>query len=158
MESQLPRTSPIEPILSLASDATALDLGSTTLRRRIGSDQTDGEFSVVEFISQPGEGVGLHTHTREDELVYLLEGTIEVALGDQTMTVGQGTCALLPRNIPHGFINRGERPSRLLAILLPGRLDQFFVELSRELAIDRSHETAIEALCAEYGLTFASES
>lgn len=144
------------PVVTTPDDDTRLNIGGSQLARKIRSDDTNGAFSVVEFISEPGEGVGLHTHNDEDELVYLLEGEIEVTLGDATMPAKPGTCALLPRDIPHGYVNTGETPSRLLAVLLPGKLDNFFLALSRELAADREHEEHITKLCHSFGLTFHS--
>jgi len=142
------------PILSAPADAPALTLGNTMLLHRIRSEQTNGDLSVVEFVSPPGEGVGMHLHQNEDELVYLLEGQIEVTLGEQTMTTPKGACALLPRGIAHGYVNTGDRESRLLAILLPGSLDGFFIRLDELLATEGPHEDSIEALCNVYGITF----
>ncbi|MEC9373838.1 MAG: cupin domain-containing protein [Planctomycetota bacterium] len=143
-----------DPILSAPGQTAPLNIGASSLVRRIRSDQTRGEFSVVEFVSPPGEGVGAHVHEREDELVYLLEGEIEVTLGENSMKVPTGACALLPRGIPHGYVNTGAAPSRLLAILMPGKLDEFFVALDRELALDREHDGPITELCGRFGLTF----
>lgn len=144
------------PVVSAPDDGTLLNIGGSQLLRRIKSEDTNNAFSVVEFISQPGEGVGLHTHDSEDELVYLLEGEIEVTLGDSTMTATAGTSALLPKGIPHGYVNSGTTPSRLLAVLMPGKLDTFFLALSRELQTDREHEEHITQLCQSFGLTFHS--
>lgn len=143
-----------EPILSSPEEASMLNIGGSRLARRITSEATGGALSVVEFISPPGEGVGLHVHEREDELVYLIEGDIDVFLGAQTIRVPAGACALLPRGIPHGYRNVGVIESRLLAVLLPGGLDRFFVELDAELRADRPHEPRIERLCGRFGLTF----
>jgi uncharacterized cupin superfamily protein len=66
----------------------------------------------------------------EDELVYLLEGEIEVTLGNQKMKAVPGVMSLLPRGIPHGFTNIGNKPSRLLDTILPGQFDNYFVELA----------------------------
>lgn len=147
----------LEPILSAPDASAMLNLGSSALVRRISSEQTGGAFSVVEFVSKPGEGVGLHVHEHEEELVYLLEGEIEVTLGDEILRVGQGACALLPRGIPHGFVNAGASTSRLLAILMPGQLDGFFVKLSETLSRDGSHDEAIAALCDAYGISFVNQ-
>ena len=143
-----------DAVLSAPGASPELNIGSAKLVHRIPSQATHGSFSLVEFVSQPGEGVGVHTHQNEEELVYLLEGEIEVTLGTQTMPVKAGTAALLPRGIPHGYINKGTKPSRLLAVLLPGRLDEFFVGLDKELATDRPHEAGIAKLCETFGLRF----
>ena len=141
------------PILSSSSSAPTLNLGETKLAHIIPSSKTGGVFSVVEFIAEPGKGVDVHTHANEEELVYLLHGQIEVSLGGQKMTVNEGACALLPRGIPHGFINTGKTTVRLLAVLLPGKLDEFFAKLSTELGTEHSHDQAIGALFTEYGLS-----
>ncbi|RME08641.1 MAG: cupin domain-containing protein [Bacteroidetes bacterium] len=143
----------LSPILSSPEKATRLNLGESHLIHRIRSDQTGGALAVVEFVSGPGEGVGLHIHQNEDELVYLLKGEIEVTLGDQKLGVTEGACALLPRNIPHGYTNVGKDTARLLAVLLPGGLDQFFVQLDHVLATQQDHQEAIGALCRKFGLT-----
>jgi len=143
-----------EPVLSDPSSAPVLDLGSTRVAHRIRSEDTNGALAVVEFHAAPGEGVGLHVHKREDELVYLLEGTIEVTVGDRSMTVSRGACALLPRGIPRGFTNTGDGPARQLAVLLPGKLDGFFVDLDRELSSEGPHDDAIARLCRRYRLRF----
>jgi len=142
------------PVVAAPGDEVRLNIGGSQLVRRIRSEDTDGAFSVVEFVSQPGEGVGMHTHDNEDELVYLLEGEIEVTVGQSTMTATAGTSALLPKGIPHGYSNTGSTPSRLLAVLMPGKLDTFFLALNRELAADREHEEHIARLCQSFGLTF----
>ncbi len=143
-----------DPVLSAPGASPVLNIGGAKLVHRISSQATHGAFSLVEFVSKAGEGVGLHTHENEEEHVYLLEGQIEVTLGDQRMTVQQGTAALLPRGIPHGYVNTGSAPSKLLAVLLPGKLDEFFVGLDKELSRDRAHEEGIARLCAAYGLKF----
>lgn len=144
------------PHLSTRDQAPVLNLGSSRLLHHLPSTHTQGDYAAVEFVSAPGEGVGRHIHENEEELVYLVQGQIEVELGDDKLIAEAGTCALLPRGIPHGYRNIGDTESRLLAILLPGRLDGFFSSLSRELAENRPHEEVITQLCGQYGLRFAA--
>lgn len=144
------------PHLSTREQAPVLNLGSSRLLHHLPSSHTMGAYAAVEFVSAPGESVGRHIHENEEELVYLVQGRIEVELGDDKLIAETGTCALLPRGIPHGYRNIGDAESRLLAILLPGRLDGFFSNLSREFAEDRPHEDAIATLCGQYGLRFTA--
>lgn len=144
------------PHLSTREQAPVLNLGSSRLLHHLPSTHMQGAYAAVEFISAPGEGVGRHLHENEEELVYLVQGRIEVELGENNMTVEAGTCALLPRGIPHGYKNIGDTEARLFAVLLPGRLDGFFSGLSRELEQDRPHEDAIAALCKEFRLSFTA--
>ena len=84
-----------------------LRIGEGQFVHKVNSRDTNGVFSVVEVVTPPQGKVALHVHEREDELVYVLEGTLEVTLGGQTMTATKGVVALLPRGIPHGFTNVG---------------------------------------------------
>jgi quercetin dioxygenase-like cupin family protein len=143
-----------EPILVLPDAGQELKiLGSQTFHE-IKSKDTNGVFSVMEFVTPPGKGVALHVHEREDELVYLLEGEIEVTLGNQKMKAIPGVMALLPRGIPHGFTNIGNKPSRLLDTILPGQFDNYFVELAALFAAGDPSEEQIDALSRKYGIKY----
>ena len=70
-------------------------------------------------------------HANEDEIVYVLDGTYEVSLGDERRTVSAGGCAILPRGIPHGFRNVGQTSGRFLCVVTPGGLEEYFLEIAR---------------------------
>jgi quercetin dioxygenase-like cupin family protein len=72
-----------EPIVVLPKSGDELNIAGSQTFHKIKSKDTNGVFSVMEFATPPGKGVALHVHEREDELVYLLDGEIEVTLGDQ---------------------------------------------------------------------------
>src|SRR5262249_37767995 len=108
----------------------------------------------MEFVTPPGKGVALHVDKREDELVYLLDGEIEVTLGDQKMKAVLGVMALLPREIPHGFTNIGNKPSRLLETISPGLFDSYFVELAALFAAGDLSEEQIDALSKKYRIKY----
>src|SRR5215831_8109558 len=96
-----------QPILVPPGGGEKLNIAGSPISHKVKSKDTNGVFSVMEFVTPPGKGVALHVHEREHELVYLLEGEIEVTLGDQKMKAVPGVMALLPRGIPHGFTNVG---------------------------------------------------
>ena len=62
---------------------------------------TEGRLTVFEQVTPSGWGPPRHIHSREDEIVYILDGTYEISLGDERRTVSAGACAVLPR----GFRN-----------------------------------------------------
>lgn len=143
-----------QPILSLPGQGDLLEIGGAKVFHRAKSDDTAGVFSVIELVSEPGEGAPVHVHEHEDELVHVLEGEIEVTLGDQKMTATAGVMALLPRGIPHGFTNVGSATSRVLDVILPGRFDHYFVEM-HELYRDREpSEQELAALADKYGVEY----
>lgn len=143
-----------EPIVVLPGSGEQLNIAGSKILHKIKSSATNGVFSVVEFVTPPGKGVALHVHEREDELVYLLEGEIEVTLGSQKMKAVPGVTALLPRGIPHGFTNIGNKPSRLLDTILPGQFDNYFVELAALYAAGEPSEEQIDALSRKYRIRY----
>jgi quercetin dioxygenase-like cupin family protein len=68
----------------------------------------------------------MHTHTREDETLYVLEGAITAYVGDDTIEVEAGSYAALPKNVPHGLTVRGEE-ARLLVTLEPAGAEYLLV-------------------------------
>jgi len=143
-----------EPIVVPPNTGEELNIAGSQTFHKIKSKDTNGVFSVMEFVTPPGKGVALHVHEREDELVYLLDGEIEVTLGDQKMKAVPGVMALLPRGIPHGFTNIGSKPSRLLDTILPGLFDNYFVELAALFAAGDPSEEQIDALSRKYRIKY----
>jgi mannose-6-phosphate isomerase-like protein (cupin superfamily) len=96
-----------------------------TMHIHLSGDQTGGEFSLIEAVMPPGGDGGLHVHSREDESVHLLLGSLQVTVGEQTFTLQAGQTYFAPRNIPHRLRNSGNVPARALLINTPGTFDNF---------------------------------
>ncbi len=143
-----------EPILVLPNAGEELNIVGSQIFHKVKSKDTDGVFSVIEIVTPREKGVALHVHEREDELVYLLAGEIEVTLGNQKMKAVPGVMALLPKGIPHGFRNIGNKPSRLLDTILPGQFDNYFVELAALFAAGDPSEEQIDRLSRRYAIRY----
>lgn len=143
-----------EPIVVPPDGGDPLRIGEGQFIHKVKSRDTHGVFSVVEVVTPPQGKVALHVHEREDELVYVLDGTIEVTLGDQTMTAVPGVLALLPRGIPHGFTNVGDVPSRVLDTILPGGFDAYFVEMAELYSKGEPDPEKVDALSRKYAIRY----
>jgi Uncharacterized conserved protein, contains double-stranded beta-helix domain len=85
-----------QPILVPPGGGEKLNIAGSPISHKVKSKDTNGVFSVMEFVTPPGKGVALHVHEREDELVYLLEGEIEVTAWrpkDESGSRGDGIIA-----------------------------------------------------------------
>ena len=60
-----------------------------------------------------GAGAPLHKH-EVDELIVLLDGRLEVRLGDEVHEVGPEHTLVVPANVPHGFTSIGSKDARIL--------------------------------------------
>jgi quercetin dioxygenase-like cupin family protein len=55
-----------------------------------------------------------HLHRDSDEVAWVLAGEITFKIGDEVTVGGPGTCAFLPRNVPHAWKNTGSEIGRVL--------------------------------------------
>jgi steroid delta-isomerase-like uncharacterized protein len=111
----------------LDSKSTTRVLGVTNLCKAT-KDDTRGIYSLFVSTVPPGEGVPIHTHLKEDEAYYLLDGEWEVYDFDkkETHILGPDTYVYVPMGLNHGFKNISDRPGRLVLIITPGGLEGFF--------------------------------
>ena len=139
------------PALSDSSDGVTFTMLGASIRLIARATDTDGRFTVFEQATPPGWGPPRHVHANEDEIVYVLDGTYEVSLGDERRTVSAGGCAILPRGIVHGFRNAGETPGRFVCVITPGGLEEYFLEIAR--CSPPPSPAQLVALAQTYGLT-----
>jgi quercetin dioxygenase-like cupin family protein len=116
-----------EPILSGAGAGRTVTYGAgSSAELKLEGVQSGDEYAVVEWRVRAGDEPPVHTHTREDETVYVLDGAITAYVGDQRIDVEAGSYAALPKGIPHGLAVRGDE-ARLLITLAPAGAEYFFV-------------------------------
>ena len=91
---------------------------------RVPAADTNGAYSLVEIVSDPGDGTPLHVHGNEDEYLFVLEGTARFVVGDKIFDAQAGTMVTLPRNIPHAWGNRSDLRLRIAGICYPGGVEE----------------------------------
>ena len=116
-----------EPVLSGPADGrTVTSARGSSAELKLAGEQSGGDWAVVDWRVRAGDEPPIHTHTREDEAVYVLEGAITAYVGDEKIEVEAGSYAALPKNVPHGLTVRGEE-ARLLVTLEPAGAEYLFV-------------------------------
>jgi len=119
-----------EPVLTTPGTGTSVEFGNgSRAELAVSGAQSDGEYAVVRYDVRAGDEPPLHTHTEEDEMVYVLEGEITAVVGETEIPVGPGAFAALPRNIPHTIRVKGDS-AKLLLTLIPAGVERFFVPSS----------------------------
>lgn len=102
--------------------------GSEMFFKAIGAT-TSGTFSLMERTLPPGaRKPPAHSHENCEEAYYVLDGSVEFAVGNRTYTGGPRSFVLVPRGVVHTFGNGGAALARLLVLHAPA-LDGYFEEL-----------------------------
>jgi len=128
-------------------------LGGLGVDFKVAAKQTSGAVSIVEHPIEPGRLVPPHVHAREDEISYILAGEIGARIGDESITATPGCYVLKPRGVPHTFWNAGTQSGRLLEIIAPAGVENFFAELAA-LFVNEPDFEKIAQLGARYSLSF----
>lgn len=115
----------------------------------VRGEQSNGALAALEAVNPAGEGPPLHVHTREDEVVYVLEGEIRWKLGDQLSTTGPGSLVFIPRGVPHTWQNVGDGDCKMLITFAPAGMEGFFDRLASLTGFDPD---SFRAAAAQHGM------
>lgn len=121
---------------------------------------TGGTYSFIEAKVFPGGGPIPHIQTREHEGFYIIEGQITFNVDKQTIEAKPGTFVNVPPNVLHSFKNETNEIAKLIIILSPPGMEQFFVETGVEISdttmrpppFDNEQKQKIASLASKYGV------
>ncbi len=98
---------------------------------KASGEDTGGAYSLTDSMVPPQGGPPPHIHHREDEAFWVLEGELEVTVGEATFGAGAGSFVHLPKGVPHAYRNVGSGPARFLTLIVPAGLEGFFEEVGK---------------------------
>jgi quercetin dioxygenase-like cupin family protein len=133
----LPTVVTPEQALSIKPFGLDMDVLLTT-------EATGGVTSVIVAWHKPGEGPPDHAHFRQEEILFIIEGLYEIALGNETAKAGPGSIIFIPRNVVHRFKNVGGITARMMGWSLPGGQDHYLKAISELAGGGFSSEKVIE--------------
>jgi quercetin dioxygenase-like cupin family protein len=95
--------------------------------------QSDGAYFIMEALVPPEGGPPPHIHHREQESFYVLDGVLEIRMGETVVQAATGDFVHIPCGLVHCFRNTGTSTARLLLIFSPGGIERFFEETLEEV-------------------------
>lgn len=135
-----------------------VNLGGLGVHFKVGGSETAGSIAVVEHPMEARRLVPPHTHTKEDELSYVIEGTIGARIGDEIAVLEAGSYIFKPRGVKHTFWNPTDRPARLLEMIVPAGFEVYFEEIARFIGSGgRPGSPEHQALSTPYGLELSGD-
>jgi quercetin dioxygenase-like cupin family protein len=128
---------------------------------KVTAGASGGSLKIEEWGLPRGQMIPPHTHAREDECSYVLEGEMKCYVGGEVVLARQGSYVIKPRGTAHAFYNAGARTVRVMEILTPGGAFEGYFDAYEEIATQGSseeeHRKARAELGARYGITWHDE-
>lgn len=86
--------------------------------------ETARRYSISEWwLESHTQGPGAHSHA-EDDVFYVIEGTMSFLLGDQWLDAPKGSFVLVPGGVTHDIENRSEARAGVLNFSVPGNFEE----------------------------------
>lgn len=85
------------------------------------------EMMIVSIEIEPGNYLPSHRDSNE-ELLMVTAGHIEATIGDETIDIEAGQCAVVPEMEPHGFANSGDETAYVIGFFPNTELTATFEE------------------------------
>jgi mannose-6-phosphate isomerase-like protein (cupin superfamily) len=68
---------------------------------------------------EPGQAQHTHVHGDQDKFYFVVEGTGQFEVGDESQSAGEGMVVWAPAGVRHGVTNNGDRRLVLLVGIAP---------------------------------------
>jgi quercetin dioxygenase-like cupin family protein len=124
-----------QPVVLGPGEGRSYPMGRVAATFKVDGGQTQDRYSISEWWLEPHtRGPGPHSHA-EDDVFYVLEGTLHLYVGGTWTEAPKGSFVLAPGGMPHDFENRGDVRAGLLNVSVPGGFEphmpgiaQWFIE------------------------------
>lgn len=151
-----------QPTVLGPEDGDLFDVAGDRVRLLADGSGTDSKYGLLEAIIPPGGGPPPHSHTREEEGFYILDGEITVHVDGQTIIGRTGSFVNLPKGSVHCFCNDTDRVARMLVVVAPGGFEHWFREIGVPVAhrdvptepVTEEHKSRALESAIGYGLEF----
>lgn len=112
-------TSPTAALVR-ATDAEVLAASGITLLA--DADVTGGKLTSNRSVFREGsDGAPPHFHTQAAELFFVLDGSLDVLLGEEIVTLHKSDFLMVPPNLPHAFAPTKGAAAGVLFVYTPGK-------------------------------------
>jgi mannose-6-phosphate isomerase-like protein (cupin superfamily) len=139
-----------QPVAILPAGGRVLKFLGVT--HKLTSEQTGRAFYVCEATFGPESRSPLHIHHYEDEVIYVLEGEIDIRLDNESLHAPVGGIVHLPKKIPHALQNPSKTPLRIMVHAIPGGLEGYFDEVDTALHNGSFNAETHTEISRKYGL------
>ena len=112
------------PIVLRPGEGRPYRMGRISASFKADEAETAERYSISEWWLEPDtQGPGAHSHP-EDDVFYVIEGTVSFLVGSEWLDCPRGSFVLIPGGTTHDFQNRSEARAGVLNISVPGGFER----------------------------------
>lgn len=137
------------PKIVATGEGDSFQMLSHTFTYKVTPEDTRGQWLMYEVTDTAGNGAPLHSHPWE-ETFYILEGELEIQIGQRTFTAKAGSTVYFPENAIHAFKICSETV-RIL-IIMPGYADGFYREVGEKVTTLPPDPEVFQAVAENHNL------
>jgi mannose-6-phosphate isomerase-like protein (cupin superfamily) len=144
--------------------ATTQPAGMWVIGHRVTPLRAGGRVMALEVVSPPGvPGPPPHHHEDCAEFFFVTRGRVAVTRGDESLLLGEGDYAEVPRGVIHTFANAGDTDSHVITGFEPSGFEAFFDHFGVDAAEPGAFEASVSdemitrviAECSRFGMILA---
>jgi len=116
-----PAAKPVEPVARRADQPVWRDPASGYVRRNVSPGGQLSPIQIVEVDFPPGASVAYESGQRQPPVhhqVWVLDGAVEVTVGDDTHALRAGDCLAFVLDRPTAYRNRTRKPARYAVVIV----------------------------------------
>ena len=102
------------PVVLAPGEGREYPMGPLSATFKADGSETSGGYTISEWwLDAHTKGPGTHQHP-EDDVFYVIEGTMSLRVGEEWIDAPRGTFVLVPGGVTHDFENRSDARAGLL--------------------------------------------
>jgi quercetin dioxygenase-like cupin family protein len=110
----------------LPGKGEGLRAAGTTYTIKAAGKTTADSYTLTEQELAPGRSVPAHRHSRYEEGVYVLAGTVAATVDGRAFRLAAGDFLIVPWGLTHELKNETTHPARLLSLTTPGGIEKYY--------------------------------
>ena len=125
--------------------------GPTRVTIKATGKETNDSFYLGEGVFEPGfPGPPPHRHRRLHDMFYVLDGTLTMRLGDETLELEPGSFVCVPPGVVHTFSNPSDTAVKILNFNTPAGWENYMRDLAAALAGGTPTQEEIGQIASRY--------
>jgi quercetin dioxygenase-like cupin family protein len=145
-----PKLTHTNPKILASGEGESHQLLTHTVVWKITTEDTNSRYAMFEMTDTVGGSAPAHKHPWE-ETFYILEGELDIQIGDRYATIGAGAVAHFPANVVHAF-KIVSPVARVLIVVSPTIAEAFYREAGARITSFPPDPIVVQEICEKYNL------